>query len=219
MSVSGIVRGCRRLVGYDTYTERIDILTHRILIFFSTAGSFVLIPCLIAIICTIGVFCTVRSQAQRNSRYAAVSAGYIREVRSQGALYALAYLNSMVWILVIGILSGDIDIQLREGTSGLFAVQMIAALMYPLQGFLNFAVYARPRYLDWRMHGYTRLGAVAKAMALEPYDPHRSQRHKLQPVSLRRIQSNEDSKKSLHTCREASAGDVTTNYNQPEDEA
>lgn len=118
----------------------------------------------------------------------------------------------------MGALAGNINIQQREGTALLFAIQVLAALMYPLQGFLNFAVYARPRYLDWRMHGHTRLGAISKAMALEPYNPQQSQRHTLQPVSLRRIIAK-DSKKSLGTCREASAGDVTIDHRQHGEEA
>ncbi|CAB9510056.1 expressed unknown protein [Seminavis robusta] len=77
----------------------------------------------------------------------------ILQVRTQAILYALIYFNSGIWFTVLGGLSGVMDpqqIQEQKSQPFLYTLQVLSAFFGPLQGFLNFFVYIRPKVARWR---------------------------------------------------------------------
>lgn len=81
------------------------------------------------------------------------------------------FLGSFVWYFVNGILLGfDTWIRDREGEWPLYIIQVLSWTFIPSQGILNFIVYTRPVYQQWRraMPDRSRLFALWKASKLEP---------------------------------------------------
>lgn len=77
----------------------------------------------------------------------------VLQVRTQATLYALVYFNSVIWFVLFGALVGIIDpteLQEKKATPGLYTLQILGAMFGPLQGFLNFLVYIRPKVMRWR---------------------------------------------------------------------
>ena len=58
----------------------------------------------------------------------------------------------------------------KEGEPAYFAIQLLVWILFPAQGLVNFFVYTRPRYIQWRqMHIHKgRWFAFRKAISLEP---------------------------------------------------
>jgi hypothetical protein len=75
-----------------------------------------------------------------------VSQRRVAAVSTQAILYSLAYLNSMLWPTLVTIVSAA----LSKSTGELYALDLMAWAFHPLQGFLNFFVYIRPTFLQWR---------------------------------------------------------------------
>lgn len=104
----------------------------------------------------------------------------IKDVRTQGFLYAIVYWNSCFWTFLVLILemSGKTEQtvmqQYNSNRSGYTVSSMIlicvAYVMFPLQGFLNFLVYTRPRYIEYRAayKEQNRFYAFRKACSLQP---------------------------------------------------
>ena len=72
-------------------------------------------------------------------------------VRTQACLYAVAYWNSFFWFVCIGVYGTD-DFRMEETQSDPFplALQQLVWIFFPLQGFINFLVYTRPRFVARR---------------------------------------------------------------------
>jgi len=71
-----------------------------------------------------------------------------RQVANQALLYVLAFALPWIWGLIIS----SIDTAQNIFESGVHdnaitALNMVNAFIFPLQGFFNFLVYARPRYM------------------------------------------------------------------------
>ena len=89
-----------------------------------------------------------RQQQQQQVNTAIISRNAekrLRQTRTQAGLYVLAFLLTY---LLVGILrriesSGSND-------NDLFALAVVSTLFFPLQGFWNFFIYVRPRFIDLR---------------------------------------------------------------------
>lgn len=140
-------------------------------------AALIALPSVAALILTILVYWAVRKRLGATTRFAFANHDTDRRrkqllaVRTQALLYALAYWNSFFWYILFGILGGDDPTMLeKEGDPGYFALQLVVWLLFPLQGFINFLVYTRPRYLEWRMRNphASFFVLLRKAIALEP---------------------------------------------------
>mmetsp|Transcript_3751 Transcript_3751/g.10556 ORF Transcript_3751/g.10556 Transcript_3751/m.10556 type:complete len:399 (+) Transcript_3751:750-1946(+) len=107
--------------------------------------------------CTFGLYWTVRSTIKRNERFAADSTlsdrhkQRLRRVSWQCNMYALAYLNTIMWPAIHQILLGVWSaLDDRPGDIGPFLLVLISILFFPLQGFFNMLVFVSPRYQLWR---------------------------------------------------------------------
>jgi hypothetical protein len=80
-----------------------------------------------------------------------------RAVRTQAFLYAGTYWCSFIWMLIatIGGLFSINNVETPDQTEPESSITLdilvvLIYFFYPLQGFLNFLVYTRPRYLEYR---------------------------------------------------------------------
>jgi hypothetical protein len=64
----------------------------------------------------------------------------LEAVASQAVLYTAAFVNSIVWPLVLAVLPPD------SNATMYYVFQLLAYLMYPLLGVLNCCIYIRPRF-------------------------------------------------------------------------
>lgn len=71
-------------------------------------------------------------------------------VAMQAVLYSLVYLNSFIWPFLIFAINESVDTQEREGEPGLFTLQLLAWILFPLQGGFNCIVYLNPQWRRWR---------------------------------------------------------------------
>lgn len=139
-------------------------------------GLFVL-PSVAALTMTLCVYVTVRAklnkgrrfvfgggQQQQNSRNDKLVA-----VRNQALLYSFSYWNSFFWYFVYGVVGdGDSSMMEKQGEPFYFTIAVLVWLLVPLQGVVNFAVYTRPRYLQWRKEKLSRYMALRKAISVQP---------------------------------------------------
>lgn len=63
----------------------------------------------------------------------------LRAVSSQSVFYMLAYLSSFVWAAIALTVS-------TANANAYFVLQLLAYLLYPMQGVMNCCIYLRPRY-------------------------------------------------------------------------
>ena len=82
---------------------------------------------------------TVRHDHHRNHYY-------VNEVGIQVVLYSLAYLNSMIWPFLVAIFA----IILAPETGQMYGLDLLSSTFFPLQGFLNFFIYIRPTYKQYK---------------------------------------------------------------------
>jgi hypothetical protein len=98
-------------------------------------------------------------------------------VRTQAILYACTYWSSFLWIFMVTI-TGDFY---RENPSVIFVgVAIIIYFFYPLQGFLNFLVYTRPRYLEYRKNepDHGKFYAFRMSLTLQPVHVYQTNRRR-----------------------------------------
>lgn len=77
----------------------------------------------------------------------------VQQVRTQAILYAIIYFNSFIWASLLGGLTATMEhdeAQEAKTDPGVYTLQLLAVIFGPLQGFLNFFVYIRPKVLRWR---------------------------------------------------------------------
>jgi len=60
------------------------------------------------------------------------------------------YLNSFIWPFLVFAINESVDTQGREGEPGLFTLQLLAWILFPLQGGFNCIVYLNPQWRRWR---------------------------------------------------------------------
>lgn len=68
----------------------------------------------------------------------------LRQTALQALFYVLAWMNTYLWVGVARALE-DLG-----ASDGFFAIRMMSAIFYPLQGFFNFLIFVRPRLHDLR---------------------------------------------------------------------
>lgn len=161
--VIGYVDECEQETGLSWYLGWIHV-------------ALIVVPGLVALCLTIAVYFSVRAKLKASRRYHFQGADMqtnddkLKATRTQAILYCLAYWNSFFWYLVFGIVGGDDKIMVeKEGTPPYFAMQLLAWMFFPLQGFVNFLVYTRPRYLQWRkIETDSRIRALRQAVSLQP---------------------------------------------------
>ena len=76
---------------------------------------------------------------------------YVNEVGIQVVLYSLAYLNSMIWPFLVAIFA----IILAPETGQMYGLDLLSSTFFPLQGFLNFFIYIRPTYKQYKRRSIT----------------------------------------------------------------
>ena len=90
---------------------------------------------------------TNRTTATSSSHVA--SSNRVKAVATQAVLYSMAYLNSVSWPLLVAIFAGAFN----KTTGQMYWLDLLSSAFYPLQGFLNFFVFLRPTYAQYRrMH-------------------------------------------------------------------
>jgi hypothetical protein len=107
---------------------------------------------LIVVVSMLSIFVSVRSTIRRMERRYSVVATQnrnrssefrIRQTALQAGLFIGAFILTYLWTSVLRLMEND-----GKVTSGYFAVALSSAFFYPLQGFFNFFIYARPRYVE-----------------------------------------------------------------------
>lgn len=87
------------------------------------------------------------------------------EVRNQAILFALAYWNSFIWVLIL------MGLESRQKLSDGVPAKVFKVLLlffFPLQGFINFIIYTRPRYLEYRKNRFSKWNSFYMALTLQP---------------------------------------------------
>ncbi|CAB9496156.1 unknown protein [Seminavis robusta] len=75
-----------------------------------------------------------------------------RQVALQAVWYTLAYLNSVIFVVLGAIVVNTTDVQGNEGDPRFFTLLLYMWVFMPLQGALNFIIYIRPRINAWNAH-------------------------------------------------------------------
>jgi len=85
-------------------------------------------------------FASRGSQQQRNVRQ--------RDVGTQATLYVFAYFSCIGWMLAVRILeSNGVS---RDDEQSIYGILLLTGIFYPAQGFWNFLVFMRPKYMKQR---------------------------------------------------------------------
>lgn len=71
----------------------------------------------------------------------------IRQVAGQSILYCAGFLGAYIVTLVHTLATGGVQ---HYNAPWYPPVRIVQEIMYPLQGFFNFLVYIRPKYLQWK---------------------------------------------------------------------
>ncbi|CAB9496464.1 expressed unknown protein [Seminavis robusta] len=77
----------------------------------------------------------------------------IRQVAMQAILYSLVCFQTIIWPLIVVTISSaltDADMEEVKLTPGFYVLKVMFWICYPLQGFLNFFVFTRPKVKRWR---------------------------------------------------------------------
>ena len=146
--------------------------------------ALIVVPALTAVALTIGVYRTVHAKLKASQRFVFpgsqeehernASLGQDKKllaVRTQTILYSLAYWNSFFWFLLYGILGGDDHVMVQhESDPFYFGLSVVVWTLFPLQGLINFLVYTRPRYLQWRSRypSAGRLWVMGNCISFQP---------------------------------------------------
>ena len=116
-------------------------------------ASVVILSALVVIFCMLGVYLSVRRQTRLvDQRYSVVAqqnansgSNYrVRQTGIQAGLYIGAFIISYVWVSITRTTENS------GSNVSFFIISCCAAIFYPLQGFWNFFIYIRPRYIDLR---------------------------------------------------------------------
>ena len=76
-----------------------------------------------------------------------------QNVAWQAIWYTIAYCNTFVWPFIFFILEMFVprsELYGKEGTFGLYLLQVLVFSCVPLQGAFNFIIYIRPKYYEWK---------------------------------------------------------------------
>jgi hypothetical protein len=111
------------------------------------------------------IYCTVRNQSKRalaiSANQESVKAK-MKTVAVQSWLFAIIFFNTWVYA-VLGPLMGIAIHQASKSIRAEYILSVLASTFLPLQGFFNFCIYIRPRYV--RLRAERRL-SVTKALML-----------------------------------------------------
>lgn len=104
----------------------------------------VVLACFISIINTIRLYCTVR-------RFDKEDHAHSKAVAMQSLWYTLNFCNTFAWpVIFVTVAETTTTSDGDTTTNNLFALHLITNIIYPLQGFFNFWIYARVRVPRWR---------------------------------------------------------------------
>lgn len=100
-------------------------------------------------------------------------------VRNQAILYSLAYWNSFVWMFIIFVTSILFNKHDRHNDHMIRIINFLIYAFSPLQGFCNFLIYTRPRYLEYRYNypQHSKWYAIKQALSLKPVDMYHRRRY------------------------------------------
>ena len=88
----------------------------------------------------------IEKKAQRY-KHSSSSGGNAREVATQALFFTIAYAIPWIWAPIRGSIdTADLIFKSPNCDDAVIALSIVNAIIFPLQGFLNFLVYLRPRY-------------------------------------------------------------------------
>jgi hypothetical protein len=92
------------------------------------------------------VYCTVRQQANRTVRFSSMQSPleHSKMVRNQAMWYLGAFYVAYIFPTIGGLVEDF------GGGTTYFVLNLLAVIFLPMQGFMNFIVYMRPRYHTFR---------------------------------------------------------------------
>lgn len=135
------------------------------------------------IVCTWLVYWTIRRQGRRNQRWSRDAPGSdsvqrkrTRAVGMQAIWYTLVFLITGVSAVTLEVIKAIYLPEAEEasdlaGEGFIFAAALLTCMVFPIQGFLNFLIYIRPRLIRWKdsnpdkswIWAYTRILSGEKA--------------------------------------------------------
>lgn len=170
--------GCGRHEKEDEYSQAVALCErsdHVTAYAVGTSGNLYLaLLTVVSLSCTIVLFFTVRKKLRQSLRFSHQSGSpnedidnlrgstnneqhpfveRIKRVRVQSTLYALTYLHTILWPIILVVMSMNMttmEVQENRSEPKLLIVQFLAAMFFPLQGFFNFCVYTRQKRIQWR---------------------------------------------------------------------
>lgn len=89
-----------------------------------------------------------RFQGDRDER----SEEQLRQVLTQAVLYSLAYFNTFIWPFVAACFTTFVPAEkfdAKKNDIGVYIVSLLCCVCFPLQGALNFFIFARPKAQQW----------------------------------------------------------------------
>ena len=158
---------------------------------------------------TITTGCQARTQMRKSLRHSFnLSLGNdmrktSREAGTQSVLYCLAFLNSILWIVVTTVIG--LTAPIKDQLNGYYPLKLAGAFFYPLQGFFNFCIYLRPVYTRWKRAEPDKSWWWAFWKAATSHDkPPRLPRRRSRSNLLLAVQEKEDEGigKSTHSSEE-----------------
>ena len=106
------------------------------------------------VVANIVIYLKVRKTMGRTRRFSMSSTNSAtrhradKQVAVQSTLYVMACIMTLVWSVMLRTLE-SMGVH-RENESDVILLLFLGQFFYPLQGFWNFLIYLRPRYLRWR---------------------------------------------------------------------
>ncbi len=133
------------------------------------------------IIAMASIFHKVHAVEKKAQRYAHSSSNdNSREVAMQALFYAIAYTIPWIWAPIRGAIdTADIIFKYPTADNAVVALSIVNAVIFPLQGLLNFLVYLRPRYTQISI--WCGKQRVVVQESLKKSSPNKQQRQQQQP--------------------------------------
>lgn len=139
----------------------------------------VVVPAVISLLLTITVLATVRYKlvhgqkldtTGRNQRLPTYHQDKLKAIRIQAVLYSVAFWSSFFWYFMYGIVgrNDEIIVQDQQKEPLYFALALLSWMFFPLHGLFTYAVYIRPRYLQFRMANQSRGASLIQAISVRP---------------------------------------------------
>lgn len=150
-SYAAIPWGCEEEDCTRSSQPIVDILVY-------TMCTVQLVVSILGFACTILIWKWISSAMRRTNRHRVQgdnnerSEEQLRQVFTQAVLYSLAYFNTFFWPFVgmcFDIFVPADKYDAKKNDIGVYVLAVLCCICWPLQGFLNFFIFARPRAQQW----------------------------------------------------------------------